>query len=118
MQRALLVALLLAGCGADPAYVWHSAFSVGDSKLEILDRFGEPAIAAEHKKNDEPIWGAIETFWANVPVGSAVEIWRYDSEDPSMGKGQIELYFVDDSMQVNGIGFSPNGVVYESNSGD
>jgi hypothetical protein len=59
------------------------------------------------------IWGAIETFWPSVPTGSSVEVCSYPSQHSSMGSGHTELYYIDGSAVVNGVGFSPHGVVYE-----
>ena len=71
-------------------------------------------------KSTEHIWGPIEEFWPQVPYGASVEIWSYDSLWKSHSKGneyehagQTRLYFVNDSKQVNGIGFHIKGAVYE-----
>ena len=69
------------------------------------------------RKDNEAIWGAIETFWTDVPLGSSIEIRTYDSADQSMGNGQTELCFIYGSALVGGVGFSPDGVVYESDPG-
>lgn len=37
---------------------------------------------------------------------------------PSAGNGSTELYYLDGSDTVNGIGFSREGVVYEAIDGD
>ena len=57
------------------------------------------------------------SVWVDVPSGSIVEIWSYASLHATMGAGDTELYFVDDSAAVNGLAFSPQGVVYESRGG-
>ncbi len=50
-------------------------------------------------------------------MGSTVEIWSYRSENPNGERGETELYFIDSSQTVNGIGFSHEGAVYESDNG-
>ena len=114
----LVVALALCAIAAcAPTTSSHSDFAVGAPKSELLQQFGEPADRRTIRKDSEAIWGAIETFWTDVPMGSTVEIWTYDSADQSMGNGQTELYFIDGSALVGGIGFSPAGVVFESEPG-
>ena len=65
-----------------------------------------------HKK-DPVIWGEIETYWATLPNGAIVDVWSYESQNQT-GKGRTELYFLDGSTDVSGMGFSPKGAVYES----
>lgn len=108
---------LLLGCENLPA---HESFEVGMSRPYILDRFGEPDRKSELLKKDDRIWGAIETFWPRVPNGSAVEIWHYRSTaewQANSGQrthGTTEIYFVDQSEVISGLGFAPEGVVYEA----
>ena len=99
----------------------HNEFAIGMSRPEILDTFGEPQQTQTLKKTSEPIWGPIEEYWSQVPMGATVEIWSYHSRMITEGsgvaseqRGQTELYFVNDSNEVNGIGFHVEGAVYES----
>jgi hypothetical protein len=53
-------------------------------------------------------------------MGATVEIWAFQSlltiesaEERSEQPGQTELYFVNDSYTVDGIGFHIEGAVYE-----
>ncbi len=102
--------LLCAGCSAPPR---SDAFEIGMSRDEVVARFGEPRQRASLRKTEEPIWGAIETFWTTVPAGSLIEIWHYPVQD-----GTIELYFVDRSDTVRGMGFAPEGAVFEATPAD
>jgi hypothetical protein len=120
MQRqsiaGMCVALLL-GCGQTTRVPAHTDFEIGASRDQVLRAYGEPERTTVFHKTDDRIWGAIEIFWLTVPKGSAVEIWSYPSQHSSMGHGDTELYYVNDSALVSGLSFSPEGVVYESNGG-
>jgi hypothetical protein len=116
----LLIALVaLIACGArEPD---HSEFAIGMTRSAIRDKFGEPQQTQKLTKTREAIWGPIEDYWSQVPIGATVEIWSYDSRMIDKGngstseqQGQTELYFVNDSNEVKGIGFHVEGAVYES----
>ena len=113
---AICAGLLLA-CEDLPA---HESFRIGMSRPTIVDRYGEPERRSELRKQDDRIWGPIEDFWTRVPLGSSVEIWQYRSTaewEANSGRrtpGTTEIYFVDDSQVISGLGFAPEGVVYES----
>ena len=119
-RQFILVALVtLIACG--PRAPNHSDFAIGMSRSAILEKFGEPQQTQTLKKTGEPIWGPIEEYWSQVPMGATVEIWSYHSRMITRGSGstseqpgQTELYFVNDSNEVNGIGFHVEGAVYES----
>jgi hypothetical protein len=102
--QALLAAALLA-CGGPPE---AGEFQVGATRAELLAAHGEPAEKQTLHKTGEAIWGPIEGFWAQVPAGGTVETWSYPVQD-----GSVELYFVDGSQQVQGMGFAPEGAVFE-----
>ena len=107
LASAILVGFLLGtGCSTLPP---DDAFEIGMSRDEVVSRFGEPHRRTSIRKTEAPIWGAIETFWDTVPVGSLIEIWAY----PAQG-GTVELYFVDGSDTVQGTGFAPEGAVFEA----
>ncbi len=84
-------------------------FDAGMSRQEVIDRFGEPDRRQTIVKRDEAIWGAIEDFWQQVPTDSTVLIWTYPVDG-----GSVELYFIGESMTVDGVGFAPEGAVFES----
>jgi len=90
------------------------------SRDVILERYGEPDRTSQLLKQDERIWGPIEDFWSRVPHGSTVEIWHFRStaeREADRGRrtpGTTEIYFVDHSPVISGLGFAPDGVVYES----
>ena len=84
----------------------------------VLAKFGPPDQEQTLFKQSNPIWGPIEDFWPEVPNGAKVEIWSYESRtrlvegSAETTPGSTELYFVNDSMTVQGVGFAPEGVVY------
>jgi hypothetical protein len=80
---------------------------IGESRSELTARLGEPAERSELVKRDEGIFGPIEAFWGEVPLGATVEIWVYP-----VPEGALEVYFVDRSNTVRGSAFAPAGVVY------
>jgi hypothetical protein len=84
-------------------------FLVDASREEVTDSFGPPSRKQSFFKTGEAIWGPIETFWSQVPIGSTVEIWAYRVQG-----GTVELYFVDQSARVQGMGFAPIGAVFEA----
>lgn len=70
-------------------------------------------------KTSTHIFGPIEDFWYKVPDGSSIEIWSYDSYAVTNSdgreyrrEGQTELYFLNDSEFVDGIGFHDEDAVY------
>ena len=116
-------ALLVIGNMACYSAPDHAEFTIGMSRAGVIEQFGEPDRKQTLRKTDERIWGAIESFWAEVPTGSEVEIWYYStrvepvSDDASVfSDGTTELYFVDGADRVRGIGFAPEGAVFESGS--
>lgn len=117
LGRALLgaVVALLAACQPLPR---HEAFAPGMRRSELVRRFGEPLATQELRKTDAPVWGPIESFWSRVPDGSTVEIWSYRSTQAAAAgrrePGTTELYFVDGADTVQGMGFAPEGAVYEA----
>lgn len=106
------------GCGAQDGTRDHSAFEVGMDRSAVLVNFGPPDQQQTLFKQSNAIWGPIEDFWSEVPSGAKVEIWSYASRtrlvegSAETTPGSTELYFVNDSMTVQGVGFAPEGVVY------
>ena len=84
----------------------------------VLATFGSPDQEQIMFKQSAAIWGPIEEFWVKVPDRAKVEIWSYESRaqlvegSAETTRGSTELYFVDDSPTVRGVGFAPKGVVY------
>ena len=116
-------ALLMVGAMACYSPPHHAELAVGMTRAEVIRRFGEPERKDTLRKTDESIWGAIESFWSEVPIGSEVEIWFYstpveaaDGAESGVAEGTTELYFLDGSATVSGIGFAPRGAVFESDS--
>jgi hypothetical protein len=112
-QVLLAAALVLGLACTEPAAPSDlpdpSDFRTGMSRGEVVETFGSPARKQSYSKTGGPIWGPIEDFWSNVPAGGHVELWAY----PAVG-GMMELYFVDESEHVVGMGFAPDGVVFEA----
>ena len=105
-------------CGADVPR--HEEFVVGMSRTDASARFGKPDRTQILTKSSNSVWGPIEDFWSELPMGATVEIWGFQSvltmespEGSSEQPGQTELYFLNDSRTVDGIGFSIEGAVYE-----
>lgn len=115
------VLLLLAACESKRIPL-HSDFSVGMSKPTLIARFGPPDQKQTMYKRSDAVWGPIEDFWHNVPPNAKIEIWSYKSlsaleaGNPRLTEGNTELYFIEDTYTVDGIGFAPAGVVYEAGS--
>jgi hypothetical protein len=114
LASLLLLTIVAVGCVKDPSLPLHTDFRTGMSQADIRSQFGEPVQVTTFRKKDEAIWGEIENYWATLPIGSTVVVWSYESEN-QMGAGRTELYFLDGSVEASGMGFSPKGVVYESN---
>jgi hypothetical protein len=121
-MKGVLMATVVASsaCHSAPEHTW---FTTGMSRAAVIERFGEPDRKQTLRKTEEAIWGAIESFWAEVPNGSEVEIWYYSTRVEQAGDdgsvaadGTTEVYFVDGSDTVQGIGFAPEGAVFESDS--
>lgn len=114
---AAAVALAAIACDELPR---HTEFATGMTRSAIRERFGEPFRSQELRKSGDAVWGPIEDFWPQVPTGSAVEIWSYrTTHELAAGSGDrqagtTEIYFVDGSSEVRGLGFAPDGVVYEA----
>ncbi|MGI9589910.1 MAG: hypothetical protein ACR2P8_00975 [Myxococcota bacterium] len=115
----LLASLALVALACDEA-PRHESFSVGMTRASVLEQHGEPQRKARLTKRDDRIWGPIEEFWSEVPLGSGVEVWSYRTTNEWGGEpvaGATVLYFVDRSEAVSGLGFAPDGVVYEGGQG-
>ena len=117
--RALVLGFTCALLACDTA-PRHDEFSVGMERGVVQGRFGEPLRSREMHKTGDGVWGPIEGFWSRAPMGSTVEIWSYRTTHEWMlgsderAPGVTELYFVDGSRTVSGLGFAPDGVVYEA----
>lgn len=116
-------ALLMVGAVACYSPPHHAEFTVGMTRAAVIRRFGEPERKDTLRKTGESIWGAIESFWPEVPTGSEVEIWFYstpveaaDGAESGAAEGTTEVYFLDGSATVSGVGFAPRGAVFESDS--
>ncbi len=117
LLASVAVVCVLLACNGTPR---HDEFASGMSRSALRERFGEPLRSTRIQKTDDAVWGPIEEFWSRIDVGSRVEIWSYRSThkweegDGPPRPGTTELYFVDGSSTVSGLGFAPDGVVYEA----
>ena len=118
--RAAIALLGLVWACGDDALPPHADFRAGMRREEVRQRFGEPLRLRELRKTGAPVWGPIEDFWSRVPAGGRVEVWHYRSlhvlevEGGAPVAGTTELYFLDGAAEVTGLGFAPDGVVYET----
>ncbi len=110
--------LINVSCSGEPSPL-HSDFKIGMSRVDIRGTYGEPVHTDSMTKTTAHIFGPIESFWYKVPDGSKIEIWSYDSYAVTYSDGreyrrdgQTELYFLNDSDVVTGIGFHDEDAVY------
>jgi hypothetical protein len=99
--------LLLLAC-SNHTGTTHS-IDKGSSKTEIIQKLGEPKGVKHQVKTEEEIWGDEERFWDEIALGTELEVWRYEMEN-----GYLNLYFLGGEDTLSYQGFSPHGVVYES----
>lgn len=107
LGAVLPIAALAGILACTPAPPDQDAFSVGMSREHVVQQFGEPDDRQSFTKTTDAIFGPIETFWGGLETGAKVEIWSYE-----ITGGSVELYFVNDSASVDGVGFAPEDVVY------
>ena len=112
--------VLIVSCTDKTPIHKHSDFNIGAGRDEITSQFGEPSRIQTFTKQGQPIWGAIENYWEQVPNGSTIEIWAYpstieyqDTDETHVQEGETELYFLDASKSVSAKGFHIAGAVYE-----
>lgn len=79
----------------------------GRSKKEIVKLLGEPLEKKFIAKNKKFIWGPEEEFWDEIPMGTRLEVWRYEFSD-----GNLNLYFLDYGDNLDYKAFSRKGVIY------
>jgi len=79
----------------------------GQSKQAIIKLLGEPLEKKYIVKSEKFIWGPEEEFWDDIPMGTRLEVWRYEFSD-----GNLNLYFVDYGDNLDYKAFARKGVVY------
>jgi hypothetical protein len=79
----------------------------GQSKEEIRKEIGDPARVIIETKSSEYIWGPEEAFWSEIPMGTELEVWRYENN-----AGQLNLYFLEKRNRLSYKAFAPAGVMY------
>ena len=79
----------------------------GQSKQAIIELLGKPLEKINIVKHNRFIWGPEEEFWDNIPIGTRLEVWKYEMSD-----GNLNLYFIDEGKHLGYKAFAPKGVVY------
>ncbi|MEK7360003.1 MAG: hypothetical protein AAB422_06480 [Planctomycetota bacterium] len=85
----------------------ESRIEKGQSKKAIVKLLGEPLEKKFIVKNNKFIWGPQEEFWDEIPMGTRLEVWKYEFSD-----GNLYLYFVDYGENLDYKAFARKGVVY------
>jgi hypothetical protein len=81
--------------------------AVGTSKVDVLERLGQPDKRETTFKQQEAIWGPPEEWWHTLEIGDSMEIWSYLSPE-----GTLQLYFLRGSETVDYEAFIEQGIVY------
>jgi hypothetical protein len=81
--------------------------TVGTSKVDVLERLGQPDEREFIVKQQEAIGGPPEEWWHTLEMGDRVEIWSYLSPE-----GTHQLYFLRGSETVDYEAFIEKGIVY------
>ena len=80
---------------------------VGTSKADVIDQLGDPEETRTIYKQTEYIWGPEEAWWDTLEMGDSIEIWVYQYP-----KGTYQLYFLNDSENVDFEAFIDKDIVY------
>ena len=110
VKRILIAAFFISSlsvCYAKDYSEIESLIEKGQSKKEIVKLLGEPVEKRFVVKNKKFIWGPEEEFWDEIPMGTRLEVWRYEFSD-----GKLNHYFVDYGDSLDYKAFSRKGVVY------
>lgn len=94
----------LSGC-RNPLIPPH--VDVGTSKADAIDQLGDPEETRITYKQTEYIWGPEEAWWDTLGMGDKIEIWVY-----KYPKGTYQLYFLNDSENVDFEAFIDKDIVY------
>ena len=81
--------------------------NAGTTKSRVVKKLGEPDEVNTMTKNTEFIWGPIESWWDELEMGDRIEIWAYQYDS-----GTYQLYFLNESDQVDFEAFIEKGTVY------
>jgi len=79
----------------------------GQSKQTIIELLGKPLEIKIIAKSHKFIWGPEEEFWDKIPIGTRLEVWKYEFSD-----GHLNLYFINEGDQLDYRVFAPKGVTY------
>ena len=107
--KSIFIIIFLVFNFCEPETRIVDSVQVGMTKAEIRQLLGKPEIVDTIEKNTEIIWGAEEAFWAELPLGAALEIWIYEREE-----NEVRLYFIDESDTLSYKIIALKDAVYES----
>lgn len=88
----LLLFIAVAGRSQAQDLPAHSDFAIGMSQEYILSRFGQPLRISTFHKQNESIRGPIESYWATLPLGSAVVLWSLQVPVKAARAGQNSTF--------------------------
>ena len=89
--------LLLGGCNTESSVKTDAStrIRIGMTKEQVVEKLGQPTAKQHFVKSDQPVWGVIESWLADLENGDKVEIWDY-----KRSKGTFSVYFLDSSNEV------------------
>jgi len=79
----------------------------GLARQEIVKILGEPVERGITAKTNRFIWGPEEDFWDRIPMGTSLEVWKFQFAD-----GTLRLYFINSAEALDFTAFAPKGVIY------
>jgi hypothetical protein len=85
----------------------HAIVHVGMPRDQVVAALGRPARTHTWVKSEQPIFGVLESLWAELPAGAKVEIWEFPQS-----KGTVSIYFHGNSNAVWHTSFVKKGVVF------
>jgi hypothetical protein len=119
---AMLVILVLAGCGKAPPPATppvagpqpqdivvdnDARIKVGMPRETARELLGEPLHTQVFVKQGGGIFGVIENWWDDLAAGDKVEIWSYPDD-----QGRFSVYFLNDGDTVWHTSWVSNGIVF------
>lgn len=79
----------------------------GQSKQTIIELLGKLLEQKMIAKSNKFIWGPEEEFWDDIPMGTILEVWKYEFSD-----GHLNLYFINEGGQLDYLAFVPKAMIY------
>ena len=75
--------------------------------VALIELLGKPLEKKTIYKSNKFIWEPEENFWDIIPMGSRLEVWKYEFSD-----GHLNLYFINEGEQLEYIAFAPKDAIY------